>query len=83
MKIEESPQTVMAQEKSDSLEETEFNSLVKKDKKKIVRILAEKIADSPDLKDLWVTNQIEGIKPMIEWDADKLKAVARDYFDWE
>ena len=75
-------QVMMANEQKDSLNEKDFDEMLKTDKKQVVRQLARKMADSPDIKDIWVNSQVEGIKPLIDWEDDKLKVAARDFFDW-
>ncbi len=76
-------QVEMAQKQKDEIDKEEFEDLLKKDKKHVVKTLAKKIADSPDLKDIWINSQVDGARPLIEWDNDKLRAIAKDYFDWD
>ena len=76
-------QATMTQRQKDSLNKEEFETLIKKDKKRVVKTLAQKMADSPDLKDIWVNSQVDGIKPLIDWSDDELKTIAKDFFDWK
>ena len=70
-------------EKKGSLSEEQFEALLGSNKKFVVKELAEKIANSPELKKIWINSQVEGEKPLIQWDDEKLKAIARDYYEWE
>lgn len=70
-------------ERKNPLTEEQFEALLEKDKKSAVTDLAEKIADSPDLKKIWVDSQVLGEKPLIEWENEKLKVIAKDFFEWE
>jgi len=76
-------QVMMTNEQKDSLNEKDFDEMLKTDKKQVVKQLAIKMAASPDIKDIWVNSQVEGIKPLIEWEDDKLKGAARDFFSWD
>jgi hypothetical protein len=61
----------------------QFEALLASDKKFVVKELAKKMADSPDLKEIWINSQVEGERPLIEWDNEKLKKAARDYYGWD
>jgi hypothetical protein len=81
-KIMKDSQTTMAEDACPFGKE-QFEALLAADKKFVVKELAKKIADSPDLKEIWVNSQVEGEKPLIEWNDEKLMKVARDYYGWE
>lgn len=72
-----------AQKQDAGLSREQFESLFETDRKTVVRRLATKIADSKDLKQIWVDSQVDGLDPLIEWERDKLEALARDYFEWD
>ena len=76
-------QVEMTQRQKDSIDEADFDDMLKKDKKNVVKTLAKKMADSPDLKEIWINSQVDGVKPLIDWDAPELRAIAKDFFDWK
>lgn len=74
--------TIAVKEQPSEISQEQFRKLLKANKKKAVRQLATKIANSPDLRDVWINSQVDGEQPLIKWEDDRLENVARDYFAW-